>query len=52
MDYYFYSQKQLGEHQWGFCELRGNCTLNQKLAFFVLYLKIVNIFLKNDICIL
>ena len=28
--------------------LRGNCTSNQKLASFALYLKIVNIFLKNQ----
>ena len=28
--------------------LRGNCTPNQKLASFVLYLKIINIFLKNN----
>ena len=32
--------------------LRGNCTPNQKLACFVLYLKIINTFLKNNICIL
>ena len=30
----------------------GNCTPNQKLAFFVLYLKIINTFLKNNTCIL
>ena len=28
------------------------CTPNKKLACFVLYLKIINTFLKNDICIL
>ena len=33
-------------------ELRGYCTTNQKLACFVLYLKIFNIFLKTDMCIL
>ena len=27
--------------------LEGNCTPNQKLACFVLYLKIINTFLKN-----
>ena len=32
--------------------LRGNCTPNQKLACFVLYLKINNTILKNNICIL
>ena len=32
--------------------LRGNCAPNQKLACFVLYLKINNTFLKNNICIL
>ena len=26
-------------------DLRGNCTPDQKLAYFVLYLKIINIFL-------
>ena len=42
---------------WGTCNkiqikaLRGNCTPNQKLACFVCYLKIINTFLKNDICI-
>ena len=32
----------------------GDCIPNQKLAWFVLYLKIINIFffLKNDTCIL
>ena len=37
------------------CEsLRGNCTPNQKLSCFVLYLKIINTFWrkKKDICIL
>ena len=29
--------------------LRGYCTPDQKLACFVLYLKIINIFLKNSI---
>ena len=28
--------------------LRGNCTPNQKLACFVLYLKIINTLLLND----
>ena len=32
--------------------LRGNCTPNQILACFVFYLKIINTFSKNDICIL
>ena len=32
--------------------LRENCTPNQKLACFVLYLKIINTSLKNNICIL
>ena len=32
--------------------LRGNCTPNQNLACLVLYLKIINTFLENDICIL
>ena len=32
--------------------LRGNCTPNQKLACFLLYLKIINTFLKNNICTL
>ena len=32
--------------------LRGYCTPTQKLAYFVLYLKTVHIFLKNSICIL
>ena len=31
---------------WG-TSLKGNCTPNQKLACFVLYLKIINSFLKN-----
>ena len=30
--------------------LRGNCTPNQNLACFVLYLKIVNTFLQIDVC--
>ena len=29
--------------------LRGHCTPNQKLAFFVLYLKIINSFLEKKI---
>ena len=33
-------------------QLMGNYTFDQKLACFVLYLKIINIFLKNDICFL
>ena len=32
--------------------LRGNFTHNQKLACFVLYLKIINTILKNNMCIL
>ena len=32
--------------------LRGYCTSYQKLACFVLYLKIINNFLKNKVCIL
>ena len=28
--------------------VEGNCTPNQKLACFALFLKIVNTFLKND----
>ena len=32
--------------------LRGNCTRNQKLACFVLYLKIINTVLENNVCIL
>ena len=32
--------------------LRGYCTPNQISAYFVLYLKIINTFLKNDMCIL
>ena len=35
-----------------FLSLRGNCTPNQELSCFVLYLKIINTFLKNDMCIL
>ena len=37
-----------------FYNLRGTATPNQKLACFVLYLKIINTFLKNNrlICIL
>ena len=31
---------------------KGNYTHNQELACFVLYLKIINTFLKNNICIL
>ena len=31
--------------------LKGYCTPNQKLACFVCYLKIINTFLKNNICI-
>ena len=31
---------------------KGNCTPNQKLACFVLYLKIINTSLKNNRCIL
>ena len=30
---------------------KSNCTPNQKLACFVLYLKIINTFLKNNRCI-
>ena len=32
--------------------LREYCIPNQKLTCFMLYLKMINIFLKNDICIL
>ena len=32
--------------------LRGYCTPDQKLACFVLYLKIINTSLKNNICII
>ena len=32
--------------------IKGELTPNQKLACFVLYLKIINTILKNDICIL
>ena len=32
--------------------LWGNCTPNQKLAGFVLYLKMIKTFLKNNMCIL
>ena len=32
--------------------LRENCTPNQKLACFALYLKIVNSFLQNNVYIL
>ena len=32
--------------------LQGQSTPNQKLACFVLYLKIINTFLKNNICTL
>ena len=32
--------------------IKGYCTSYPKLACFVLYLKIINTFLKNDICIL
>ena len=35
-----------------FTVLRGYCTSYQKLACFVLYLKIINTFLKNKLCIL
>ena len=36
--------------KWG---IKGETALpNQKLACFVLYLKIINTFLKNNICIL
>ena len=34
------------------CFLKGVLHPNQKLTCFVLYLKIINIFLKNNICIL
>ena len=39
---------------WQLLSLRRNwhCTPNQKLACFVLYLKIINTILKNDLCIL
>ena len=37
--------------QMGFV-LRGNCTPNQKLACFALYLKIVTTFLQNNVYIL
>ena len=30
---------------------KGNCTPNQNLACFVLYLKIIHTFLKYNICI-
>ena len=36
----------------GVNNLRGYCTLNHKLACFVLYLKIINTLLKNNICTL
>ena len=36
----------------GIAQLRRYCTPNQKLACFVRYLKIINTFLENDICIL
>ena len=32
--------------------LRGYSTPNQKLAYFVLYLKFINTFVKNNICTL
>ena len=32
--------------------VKGYCTPDQKLLCFVLYLKIANTFLKNNICIL
>ena len=32
--------------------LRGYCTPNLELACFVCYLKIVNTFMKNNVCIL
>ena len=32
--------------------LRGYCTPNLEFACFVFYLKIVNIFMKTDVCIL
>ena len=34
-----------------YVHFRGYCTLNQKLACFVLYIKMINTFLKNNICI-
>ena len=36
-------------HAWKFCKLRGYCTPNQKLACFVLSLKIINPFLQKII---
>ena len=36
----------------GIKQLRGSCTPNTKFACFVLYLKIINTLLKNNICIL
>ena len=38
------------EKIWG--PLRGNCTLNQKLTCFALYLEIVNTFVQNNVYIL
>ena len=35
-----------------FFTLRGYCTRNLKLECFVLYLKIINMFVKNNTCIL
>ena len=34
------------------CPFKGYCTSYPKLACYVLYLKIINTFLKNNICIL
>ena len=44
---------EMADWKWkGKFSLRGNYTLNQKLACFVLDLKIINTFLKSNICIL
>ena len=45
-------QQKTSRHLICFNALRGYCTPNQKLACFVLYLKVINIFLKNNTCIL
>ena len=54
ISYKFYFQwiQKLNVQHWD-VDLRGNCIPYQKITFFfVLYLKIINTFLENNICIL
>ena len=47
-----YSAGQLSSFSEGFLLFKGVLHLQPQISMFVLYLKIVNTFLKNNICIL